>query len=126
MSRTEAHTPWWVRAPWYVPYHGLWCGRRYVCDLPERPVRHAGPRSHVLTHRCNWHPIWPVYRLRRTIFGNSMPRWYVEHVWHNVERTRERGTLGEMVKEYNANGELDDGDFPCWGTGRHGAWWGWD
>ena len=56
---------------------------------------------------------------------SRVPRWYIEHVWHNPERVRERDQLGKMVKEYNAMGELDDADFPAHQS-RHCASWWWD
>lgn len=136
MSRTDAHTPWWVRAPWYEPVHHLYCPN-YVrrswqkglnlkpCDLPESPVRHGGGRTRVYIPRCTWEPVWPVYRHTERLFGRYVPRWYTMHVWFEPERVRERDTLGEMVKEYNANGELADGDFPNYHHGHCARWW-WD
>ena len=125
MSRTEAHAPWWTRAPWYEPSHGLWCNRRYVCDLPDRPVRHGGGRVHVLTQMCTWEPAWPPYNRMHKLFGSHVPGWYVDHVWHNPERVRERDQLGKMVKEYIATGGIEDGDFPNW-QARYSAVWYWD
>lgn len=56
---------------------------------------------------------------------SQMPRWYVMHTWFEPERVRERDTLDEMVKEYNANGELEDGDFANHHH-RHCSGWWWD
>jgi hypothetical protein len=39
-----------------------------------------------------------------------------------MERVRERDDLDRMVKEYNATGELDNGDFPNY-QHRHTALW---
>lgn len=125
MSRTDAHTPWWVTAPWYEPHHGLWCNRRYVCNLPERPVRHAGRRPNRVTHSCTWEPVWPLYRCTERLFGKYMPRRYVMHTRFEPERVRQRDTLGEMVKEYNANGELEDADFANYHHRHYSPWW-WD
>jgi hypothetical protein len=55
----------------------------------------------------------------------NAPDWFIRHVWSGPERVRERDDLGEMVKEYNATGELDDGDFPNW-QARFCAQWLWD
>lgn len=65
--------------------------------------------------------------MSRTEGHTSKPRtpcWYIQHVWHDVERTRERDGLRELAKEYNGQGELDDGDFPNW-QARYCAcyWW---
>lgn len=136
MSRTDGHAPYWTYATWWEPVHHLYC-RSYLrrswqkvdrytpCNLPDRPVRHGGGRTHRLTPRCTWEPVWPRYRDMHLLYGRDMPRWYVEHVWHNPERVRQRDKLGQMVKEYNACGELDDGDFPNH-QARHGAHWYWD
>lgn len=125
MSRTEAHAPYWTYAAWWEPAHGLWCNRRYDCNLPKYPVRHAGRRPNRVTNLCTWEPVWPGWRETHKIFGSHVPNWYVDHVWHNPERVRERDLLGKMAKEYNATGGIEDDDFPCW-QGRYSAWWGWD
>lgn len=125
MSRTDVHAPYWTWATWYEPSHGLWCNRRYDCNLPKRPVRHAGVRPRRLTHMCTWEPIWPTWRECRWLMLGRTPRWFVKHVGHDPERVRERDKLGKMVKEYNATGDLEDGDFPCW-QARHAARWLWD
>ena len=124
MSRTDAHTPWWTYCEWYRPAHGLWCNRRYVCNLPERPVRHAGRGPNVTRDLCTWEPIWPAYREVRWLTLTPTPHSFIRCVWSGPERARERDRLGRMVKEYNATGELDDGDFPNW-QARHGARWLW-
>jgi hypothetical protein len=54
-----------------------------------------------------------------------VPRWYIDHTWFNPERVRTRDDLGEMAKEYNANGELEDGDFANH-QHRHCSGWWWD
>lgn len=136
MSRTDAHAPYWTQAVWYEPVHHLYC-RFYLvrswqrrtpeqpCNLPERPVRHAGGRTRVYVPLCTWEPVWPLHRQVRWYYRRHVPHWFVNHVWNDMERTRERDQLGKMVKEYNATGELEDGDFGCW-QGRHYARWMWD
>lgn len=122
MSRTRKHAPYWTYATWWEPAHGLWCNRRYDCNLPEHPVRHAGRRPNRVTHMCTWEAKWPRYRDMHLLFGTNTHRWFIEHYWHNPERVRERDQLGKMAKEYNATGGIEDGDFPCW-QARHGAQW---
>lgn len=136
MSRTDAHVPWWVRAPWYEPVHHLYCpnvthnrfwqkrSHTEPCTLPERPVRHSGGRTRVYVPLCAWRPVHPGWRQSRRIYGNTVPRWYMEHVWHNPERVRVRDGLTKICKEYNA-GIRDDWDFPNH-QARHGATWYWD
>lgn len=136
MSRTDAHAPYWTWATWYEPSHHLWCptgvnrhwqkrnGRVEPCNLPERPVRHAGVRTRVHVGLCTWEPVWPRWRESRKVFGNTVPRWYVQHVWHNPERVRVRNGLNKIRKFYNS-GDRGDMDFGNW-QHRHGAIWHWD
>lgn len=136
MSRTDAHTPYWAQAVWYESVHHLYCPfylhrswlsrtPRQPCNLPERPVRHAGSRTRLYVPLCTWEPVWPNWRSSQKYYGSRVPRWYRHHIWFEPERTQERDILGEMAKEYNALGELDDGDFPNH-QHRHGAKWYWD
>jgi hypothetical protein len=142
MSRTDAHTPYWVWATWYEPSHDTMCehyiprGNYHIhhnepCDLPKRPVRHANARIRhprpVTKRPCTWEPVWPGREVRwmRGYKWGVAPRWFVRHVWSGPERVRERVELGRMVHEYNANGELEDGDFANY-RHRHCAWWLWD
>lgn len=136
MSRTRAHAPWWTRAPWLEPAHSIYCefylnrswqrwGASRACDLPESAERSAYRQARRGDSPCTWEPIWPRYRQMRKLFGHPVPRWYIEHVWHNPERVRERDQLGKMARQYNAEGELDDGDFPNY-RARHCASWYWD
>lgn len=138
MSRTDKHAPYWTWASWYEPSHSLFCehrpywyGRRdpariHACNLPERPVRHRDGRIRVSVPQCVWGPVYPPRRQARwLVWKRHVPRWFVEHVGHNVERVRARDTLSKFCKEYNATGELADGDFPNWQY-RHNARWLWD
>jgi hypothetical protein len=56
------------------------------------------------------------------VFKPRAARWLIHHLWTNMERVRERDDLDRMVKEYNATGELDNGDFPNY-QHRHTALW---
>lgn len=126
MSRTDKHAPYWTYAVWWEPSHGLWCNRRYPCELPESPIRHGGGRTRVTVPRCIWEPIWPSWcEAPWLVWKAHAPSWFILHVWSGPERVRERDKLGQMVKEYNATGELDDGDFPNW-QARNCAKWLWD
>lgn len=135
MSRTDAHAPYWTWAAWYEPNHHIYCGkqanrlgRRHLrnepCNLPERPVRHAGVRTRVYVGLCTWEPVWPRWRQARWLHVGKVPKWYVDHVWNNAERTRVRDGLNKICKLYNS-GDRDDMDFPNW-QHRHGAIWYWD
>lgn len=125
MSRTDRHAPYWTWAAWYEPSHSLWCNRRFVCNLTQYPVRHAGKRPNRTTHMCTWGPVWPSWREHRWLMMSRPPGWFIKHVWSGPERVRKRDKLGKMVKEYNATGELEDGDFPNYQS-RHCAQWLWD
>jgi|SRR5688572_12707337 hypothetical protein len=137
MSRTDGHAPYWTWATWYEPCHSYYCVNyisrswqkvsKQPCDLPERPVRNAGRyKLRLVPQTCTWEPVWPPkYSETLKLYGRrNAPRWFRRHVWEGPERTRQRATLGEMAKEYNATGELDDGDFPNY-QHRHGAIWDW-
>lgn len=136
MSRTDVHAPYWTWAAWYEPSHHLYCPFRtnrawqkvrgsQPCNLPKRPVRHGGGRTRVYVPLCTWEPVYPSWREARWLHLQPTPRWFIQHVWMEAERVRERDQLGKMVKQYNATGELDDGDFPN-RQHRHGARWLWD
>lgn len=142
MSRTDGHAPYWTWAPWYEPSHDIYCENyisrhwqkvpKYPCNLPKRAVRHAPAR--IRSHRygdmgqCTWEPVWPTWRESRWLWWGRQghaPNWFVKHVWDGPERVRTRDQLGKMVKEYNATGELEDGDFANY-PARHCARWLWD
>lgn len=136
MSRTDAHAPYWTWATWYEPCHHLYCpngtnrywqkrqGKTQPCNLPKRPVRHAGARTRVYVGLCTWEPVFPRWRQARWLHVGQVPKWYVDHVWNNSERVRVRDGLNRIRKEYSAWSYLD-GDFPNW-QHRHGATWYWD
>lgn len=135
MSRTDAHAPHWVTATWYKPVHNLYCrddpGRRpwwptrndQVCDLPGRVVRHR-PRLSVRHNRtpcpgetrCTWEPDWAGV----SPYGRP-DRGFVEHIWHNPERTRLRGELARARAEYRGSGGTDVDPEPR--QARHCAAW---
>lgn len=128
MSRTDVHAPYWTWAEYYRPMHNHY---ERSCDLPPEPVRcntklrpdypNDGWQS------CYWRPAlpdsWREYRWLH--LGKAVPKWYVDHVWHNAERVRERDELRNLAREYNAYGQVEDGDFGNW-QARHCATWYWD
>lgn len=137
MSRTDVHAPYWTWATWYEPSHHIFCenytnrlGFNHLgdmpCSLPERPVRHGGGRTRIYVYLCTWEPVYPPWRQARWLtWKRPTPRWFVKHVGHSPERVRERDQLGKMVKEFNATGDLEDGDFANHQS-RHAARWLWD
>lgn len=136
MSRTDAHTPWWTRAPWLEPVHSIYCElyiargwqggiSKRACDLPESAERAANKHKKRGDRPCTWEPVWPRYRDMHKLFGNHVPHWFIRHVWNGPERVRQRAELGRMIKEFNATGELEDGDYANYQT-RHMARWLWD
>lgn len=138
MSRTDVHAPYWTWAAWYEPCHHLYCpnainrmgqkrnGVTQPCNLPQRPVRHGGGRTRVWVPLCTWEPVYPPWRQARwLVWKRHTPRWFIQHTWSGPERVRERDLLGKMVREYNATGDLADGDFPSW-QARNCARWLWD
>ncbi len=125
MSRTDQDKPWPLRAAEHQSgsYLRHLCGgyRLTACDVDADPYEvwknaynTTGRRRAVKAPECGW----------TFEYGALMhpPSWYVRHVWNGPERVRERAQLGEMVKEYNAAGEIEDDDFGCW-QHRHMAHW---
>lgn len=127
MSDTDKDKPYWVTASRWEPEH--WnCQyderrRRPLreCDLPARPVVRRPER---LTWRarndwgCHWFP-----DDRRHPFS-PVPRWYVQHVWTNVERRSVRDSARQAVAEHRATGEVDVELSVR--QHRHGATWFWE
>lgn len=105
MSRTDHHRPWQIRAddargwPAYF-WHNDW----------------AHAREGRCTDGCGW--TLPHHAL------DQPPAWYTHAVWHRPERQRTRLALRALAAEWNANGDLADGDVPSW-QHRHGAAWHW-
>jgi hypothetical protein len=137
VSRTDTHAPYWTWAQWYEPDHSIYCEfylnrswqktAKQPCTLPDRAVRHHD--RFIYRRRpglCNWTPVWPTYpECRWLMFGKAARSWFVDHVWHNPERVRTRDQLRNLAREYNAYGDLEDGDFPNW-QARNCARWSWD
>lgn len=125
----------WVTIEWWEPEHWgcenselrKWRERpRIACDLSDVPVRQYPNRPRFgYWGYCHWDPVWPPRSRRRGFSGNAVPKWFIDHVWNGPERVRERDGLKALRDEYNAHGDLEDGDFPCWQT-RSFAKWMWD
>ncbi len=130
MSRTDKDVPIWVSAVWYEPEHN-WCDaprRQFAahrklrpCDLPPEPKRQhrtSAPSTYRRGQRiedlhCGWIPLWPD----RT----GAPRWYVQHIYHDPQRTLVRDTLRAAAREWNHHGDTDLEPAPI--QGRGGARW---
>jgi len=138
MSRTNKDMPHWVRAEVWKPDHRcseygyrrlrFWPdgfgGGGSGCDLPDFERKDTRwvrlPKQWRLSSHCTWQPVWD-----RRSRVSAPPKWFVDHVWNNAERRRERDSLGKMRRDYNTNGMIDDPDFGCWQT-RHSARWMWN
>lgn len=135
VSRTDKDMPHWVRAEWWEPVHwacrdapaNQWPRqlRSRVCDLPPEPIRQKRVRPRGGERNCVWDAMWIWRCYHRGRIGSGVPEWFIDHVWHNPERRRVRTDLGKLRQEYNANGDIEDYDFPCW-QARRSAHWLWD
>lgn len=92
---------------------------------PPAPVRQKRVRPRGGECNCVWDAVWTWRFCHRGSMSGGVPKWFIDHVWHNPERTRERDRLDRMRYEYNANGDIEDDDLPCW-QARHSAHWLWD
>lgn len=137
MSRTDAHQPYWTQARLWEPIHMRCPNAQGIgwyamsldreCDLPDGPVLPRDRQHHTRWRNksCYWTPVWSSITERHYSRAYApVPKWFVDHRWNNVERTRQRCVFREMTKLLRA-GEDTDFDFPCWQT-RHGAKWDWE
>lgn len=91
--------------PWRLPeheHHKRVRHEEWPCTCDDWPLRPTCDYSFD-TGYC-------TYAAR--YYGGGVPQWYVDHTWNNPERVRVRDDLRAMAKEWNANGDLEDGDFP--------------
>lgn len=113
MSRTDKDMPMRVQATWFRAVHmgcvndpEHWRNSTRICDLPPEPNR-----SRVTWRRrgngCTWSPL--VDREFKWWYRGmtTPPPWFVDHVWHNVERRRSRDECIAARKEYQATGDID-------------------
>lgn len=110
MARTDKDRPYWVKKndTTYTRkinhYHNVW-RHKGECTFSNEPYKSAeDDRDRYcgwdLTGKDKWH--W---------YDGGVPKWFIDDRYYNPERVRTRDTLREAVKEYNANGELDDFDY---------------
>lgn len=121
--------PPYVVAEWWEPEHWgcenselrKWRERpRAACDLPAAPVRqHPNRPRFGYWGYCHWEYVWPSVWGWRSYRQSRVPKWFVDHLWHNPERVRERDDLRALRDEYNRHGDLEDGDFPSWQARRY-------
>jgi hypothetical protein len=138
MSRTDKDAPLWTRATRWVPEHygcefdiGPWYWRKRPhtrdCDLPATPIRakasYKGFPYAVWERqpRCVWLPdIHQIYK-DRLHYGPPPPKWFVDHIGHNMERRRSRDECIQAQKEHRATGDVDV--VPTTLQHRHQASW---
>jgi hypothetical protein len=124
--------PWWVSAEWWEPFHDgcqfdvprnrwrPWRGPRRLCNLPARPVVRRPERTRWFKHvpSCAWWPVSEVHPFRHA------PKWFIDHVGHNVERTAVRDRGRRAVAEHRATGTVDV-ELPV-AQHRHQGRWLWE
>ena len=120
MSRTDNTDPYWVIAESFWENHV--CGhfpKTTGCDLPKLLNNKDGKRS----TRCYWRPSFAQkdFKVRSL---QHVPKWYVDHRYHNPMRRDARDTLRNALKDYNANGDTDIEATSR--QGRSSAQWDWD
>ncbi len=132
MSKTLKDRPWWVKATWWEPVHDgcqfdvprsrwfPWRGPRRVCDLPAVPVVRRPTRTRQFKHvpMCFWWPVSEVHPFRHA------PKWFIDHVGHDVERTAVRDRGRRAIAEYRATGDVDV-ELPV-DQHRHQGRWLWE
>ena len=110
MSKTDKDRPYWVRCNDSTErrrirhYHHDWRRKEELeCDLID-PAPRAARASSYVSRRCHYEPaVWTL----RDMFGKTVPKWYVDHVYHNPLRRDARDVLREAAKEWNATGDTD-------------------
>lgn len=107
MSRTDHHRPWQIQAADRTNKH-------------NRAYYWHNNWAHSIEGGCNDTCGWT--------FPHSVlsgpPHDYVHGLWYGPERARERDRLGQLAAEWNAHGDLEDGDFNN-PQHRHRAQWAW-
>ena len=66
----------------------------------------------------------PEYPYDYGYLRGGAPSWYNNQNWTRPERRRERDSLRDLAREYNANGDLEDDDFEN-RQHRHEGIWNW-
>lgn len=129
MSRTDKDRPWQLRIcdtsgslpVWFE--HDSSRHARGECDAGSD--ERGGAVEHFRTHRSRpWYRQDCSWQASFWAFQPGPPHQYCVETWHGPERIRERVDLRNLAREYNAHGDLHDGDFPNW-QHRQGASWHW-
>lgn len=109
----------------------IWDAKRYTCTTRKTPhwkyvydETIYCPGCEDIEARRNPTCDYSIPYGRSRYFRSPPPSWYINHVWTGPERVRERDKLNDLRREYNAHGELEDGDFENRQT-RHSARWLW-
>jgi hypothetical protein len=105
MSRTDKDRPWQIRAADLTDHNN----RAYFWHHETHHIREGGCGVY-----CEW-------TLPHTVL-HQLPSQIVRVLWNGPERQRERTGLRRMALEYNAFGDIDDGDFVN-RQHRHGVKW---
>lgn len=104
--------------------HGISCEDRYFNEC----LGHYGYiRDDSIPCSCDDTKVatcFPAWGVGRYYAWGGVPSWYIRNVYHSPERRREREDLRSMAREYNAYGDLEDGDFVN-RQGRNSARWTW-
>jgi hypothetical protein len=71
---------------------------------------------------CDWVPVcdWQ-WGWRRYVRDGGVPKWFRDHVWTNMIRTKLRSELTRAKQEYNGSGDTDV--IPNIDQHHHGAGW---
>lgn len=118
MSRTLNDQPWWVRATkweqvhycrdWHhqTPWYGVTIDDCNISE-PDLNAWKNWHNKHWTQRRgqCMWEPKYPG---DRRYAMPAAPKWYRDHIWNNPVRTREREYARRALKEYRANGDVEE------------------
>lgn len=122
MSRTDKDNPRFISpSGWYKPRH--YCSRNNPCTLPDlNSIKYAREIIKISRSRCFWYVHHSTYEWYLQ-FGRP-PKWFVDHVYHNVMRRDSRDSLRKAIADHRANGDTDVEPEPR--QARHSAGWLWD
>lgn len=130
MSRTFKDQPWWYVSTEWEPVHycrlranWMYGQQNRDCNIPVEPDLKVWRAWNFQNwrkkpDRCMWEPVYP-YRTRWWM--PHPPAWYIDHIGNNPIRTRERMYERRALKEYRANGDVEE--ILLDDQHRHGASW---
>lgn len=132
MSRTDKDRPYWLEYGDWVEAHI--CNRPWTqswsnCDIPEFPPdKVIRPRTFGVM-KSGW--TWCAWERRseRKHYSNryhikNVPKWYVDHVYHNPMRRDNRDMGRRAVAEYRATGDID-AEFEVRQARNDAKWYWW-